>query len=206
MLGAVSRIKALPRWGGRFDVVIGSRSVICDLRFPGDRYYEDSWARAILESRRLHPDGFYVPDDDELLDTMLYHAVVHKPEVRADYQVRLAALARNLNRSGWEEEALGDRETARSILGDRLAARGFSIERPKDPTVYFNHRVRRVFAPIVWRALDALWRRVYRFAMRYLRYPLRFVGLTVWDRMERPMATLRRLGSNSSHLPGPSGR
>ena len=191
LLGAESRIRSLPRWGGRFDVVIGSGPVICDLRFPGDQYYEPAWAREILRTRRPHRDGFYVPDPDELLDTLLYHAVVHKPEVRPDYQVRLAELARDRSRTGWEVEALANRTTSQQILDDRLAARGYSVRRPKDPTVFFNNRLQRPVAPILWRAADALRRRAYRFAMRYIRYPLRFGGLTIVDLLERPVALLR---------------
>ncbi len=191
MLGAESRLTAVPRWGGRFDVRIGSRSVICDLRFPGDDYYEPEWAWEILRTRRLHQDGFYVPDDDELLDTMLYHAVVQKPEVRRDYQTRLEALARDRGRPDWKAETLADRHAVRSLLFDRLDERGFSIRRPRDPTVFFNHRLHRSFAPLLWRLGDALRRRVYRFTMRYVRYPLRFAGRTVLDRFERPIARLR---------------
>lgn len=191
MLGAESRLKAVPRWGGRFDVTIGSRSVICDLRFPEDNYYEPEWAWEILRTRRLHQDGFYVPDDDELLDTMLYHAVVHKPEVRRDYQTRLEALARARGRPDWKAETLADRHAVRSLLFDRLEERGFSIRRPNDPTVFFNHRLQRSLAPLPWRLGDALRRRVYRFTMRRVRYPLRFAGRTVLDRLERSIARVR---------------
>lgn len=169
LLEAESRIGAVPRWGGRFNVEIGGRKVICDLRFPGDDYFETAWALEILENRRLHPGGFYVPEDDELLDTMLYHAVVHKPYVRRDYQTRLADLGTQRGRSAWTAEALADPNKARALLDERLSARGFTIRRPKDPTVFFNHRVSGAVAPFLRRLLDALRRRIYRLWMRHIR-------------------------------------
>lgn len=183
LLGADSRLRVRPRWGGRFNVTIASRQVICDLRFPGDRYYESEWAGDILAGRQLHPGGFYVPGHSELVDTMLYHAVVHKPEVRQDYQTRLAEMAHRLGRSGWDADVLGDRSGAQSLLEEVLETRGFAIERPRDPTVYFNHRVRGVPMPIGWRLGDALKRRLYRVFLRNVAYPMRYAGLTLLDRL-----------------------
>jgi hypothetical protein len=191
MLGAQSRLRALPRWGGRFDVRIGLKSVICDLRFPGDDYYAPDWARQILAGRRLHPDGFYVPNDEELLDTMLYHAVVHKPEVSADYATRLAAMAPARGRTGWTEARLADRSAAHALLLERLAERGYSIRKPKDPTVFFNNRLRRASAPLVWRLADALRRRLYRLAVRNVLYPARFAARSIGDAWRRNVTRLR---------------
>jgi hypothetical protein len=198
MLGAASRLRALPRWGGRFDVRIGSKSVICDLRFPGDDYYELPWARQILAGRRLHPDGFSVPNDDELLDTMLYHAVVHKPEVSADYATRLSAMAPALGRTGWTVAALSDRSAVRSLLDERLRARGYTIRRPKDPTVFFNNRLRKSTAPLAWRLFDALRRRLYRLSLRNVRYPARFAARSICDAWTRTAAHLRTRGAGIS--------
>lgn len=198
MLGAQSRLRAVPRWGGRFDVRIGAKSVICDLRFPGDDYYAPQWAREILAGRRLHPDGFYVPDDHELLDTMLYHAVVHKPEVSADYATRLAAMGPALGRTGWTEARLADRSEVRSLLDERLADRGYTIRRPKDPTVFFNNRLRRTSAPLIWRLADALRRRLYRLAVRNVLYPTKFAARTVGDSWRRSATRIRKRGPKST--------
>lgn len=191
MLGATSRLRIVPRWGGRFDVRIGSKSVICDLRFPGDDYYDLPWAGEILAARRLHPDGFYVPSDDELLDTLLYHAVVHKPEVSADYATRLSAMAPALGRTGWTVAALSDRQAVRSLLDERLEARGYTIRRPRDPTVFFNNRLRSSNGPLAWRLFDALRRRVYRLTLRHVLYPTRFTARSISDAWKRAVGRLR---------------
>lgn len=168
-----SRLGVVPRWGGRFDARIGGRKIICDLRFPGDGYYDRAWAEEILRSRRRHPDGFYVPSDDQYLDSLLYHAVVHKPFMRADYRERLARLASEQGRNGWDPAVLSGPRAGFDLLTGILARRGYRIRRPKDPTVSFNHRLRVPWAPLIPRTADAVRRRIYRWTLRRVLHPLR---------------------------------
>lgn len=182
LLNARSRLGHVPRWGGRFDVQIGGRSVICDIRFPGDGYYDARWALELLATRRLHADGFFVPEPEQYLDTLLYHAVAQKPFLAADYRSRLAAMARALARDGWDEDTLASRSAAFSLLAAVVKGRGFDITRPKDPTVYFNHRVRGVKLPGVWRIWDAVKRRLYRQYHKQILHRMRLVGLALSDR------------------------
>lgn len=184
LLNARSRLGHVPRWGGRFDVRIGSRSVICDIRFPGDGYYDSRWEEELLATRRLHADGFFVPEPEQYLDTLFYHAVAQKPSLAADYRKRLAAMARALDRAGWDEDSLGDRGTALALLASVVEGRGFLITRPKDPTVYFNHRVRGVKHPNMWRVWDALKRRSYRQYQKHVLHRARISRLSLSDRWQ----------------------
>lgn len=140
LLNARPMLGRVPRWGGRFFVQVGGEDVIFDLRFIGDRYYDERWERRLLDNRRLVRATFYAPPIEDYLESMAYHAVIHKRDVAADYCDRLADMASRLGRGGWEHRQLLDEpERLPALVHEAVARRGYAITRPRDVTVFFNY-------------------------------------------------------------------
>lgn len=189
----------LPRHGGRFHVDIGGAPVVCDIRVVGDGYYPARWGEALLASRRRYKDLTWVPSEPEYHESLLYHALVHKPSLSAEYRARLDDMASKLQ---MPERTLGDDpERPRKVLFDVLSQRGFEVATPKDPTVFFNHRIVDSRAPLLMRLIDAVHRRAYRVGMRYVRRPGVAAVRTTREWVLATFPTVRTLGRMTRRQP-----
>ncbi len=65
--------------------MINGQLVFWDLRFVGDTYYPTVWEENILERKVLTDKNIYVPDDENLFYSMIYHALIHKQRIVTDY-------------------------------------------------------------------------------------------------------------------------
>lgn len=124
-----------------YSVAIGDESVLFDFRYVGDEYYDHSWQQAILNERVLHEGGFYIPDSENYFYSLLYHALIHKREIAADYAERLAQQASELRLSGLNRLALKDAHQAARQLQRYLSEKNYTFTRPLDRSVYFNEAV-----------------------------------------------------------------
>lgn len=77
-------------------IYVQGNYVSLDLRYVGDGYYYEQWARDILERRVLH-QGFYVLNPEDYFYTLVYHAVFQKKEFTEEYRQRLIKMAKELN-------------------------------------------------------------------------------------------------------------
>lgn len=122
-------------------VVIGGGPVPFDFRYVGDGYYDASWQRRMLESRRFVDSGFFVPDAEDYFYSLLYHAAVHKPAVAADYAERLSELADAIGIALPGDGFFFDRRRLRSFLLEYMSAHGYRFVRPDDLSVHFSKDV-----------------------------------------------------------------
>ena len=74
-------------------VKINGSDVLFDFRSVGDGYYDERWEADILANRQLSKKGFYTPNAEHHLYTLLYHALIHKPRIGKDYIDTLTRLA-----------------------------------------------------------------------------------------------------------------
>ncbi len=175
VMNARPNVRCLPRWGGPHWVNISGEDMWFDVRFVGDRYYDPKWAADILERRAWNEGGFYSPSAEDYLETLAYHAVVHKREFAPDYGPRLAAMAAALGRPGWNASELGDPARVQALLGDVLRRHGYRYCRPRDVNVFYNFsatghplpHLRRKLAGIARKALRVVYRVQRPFADRY---------------------------------------
>jgi len=120
-----------------YSIQIGGQDVKFDFRYLGDGYYCAAWQEAMLSTRELYNQGFYIPTTKHYFYSLLYHALVHKPVIARDYVERLARLAESLGKS-LDTGLLANLMTARSYLDDFLLMQGYEYCRPFDHSVYFN--------------------------------------------------------------------
>lgn len=122
-------------------VNVADRDVPFDNRHLGDDYYDRLWQRDILDNRVLADGGFYIPAPDDHFYSLLYHAVIHKPQVAADYLVTLTGLAQSLGRAEASPAHFTEYRWMMGLLNQFFRARGYEFTEPKDPSVYVNRRV-----------------------------------------------------------------
>lgn len=144
----------------------GDTRLLLDLRHVGDGYYDKEWEIQMLRTRK-RMRGFYVPAPPLDVFAVLYHAVIHKRLVKADYPPRIYALATAAlkeyeqpvtphSRQGASAEAVSDVEAKHlqllvdagpeslppksavfTLLYDFLEHRGWAYARPDDTSVGF---------------------------------------------------------------------
>jgi len=124
-----AKFSSLDHGGGmiRNSFNVGSKKIMVDLRFVGDKYFTRQWQKHILESRQL-VNGFYVPNSTHQAYTLLYHATVHKASISRPIKERLRSLfglpVDTLQREGW--------------LKQWMSKQNYSCARPSDAHVLFH--------------------------------------------------------------------
>ncbi|MBJ62012.1 MAG: hypothetical protein CMB57_02040 [Euryarchaeota archaeon] len=106
---------------------VGDKWVQVDIRYVGDHYYDTRWEEALLESRMWF-NGFFIPNEENLRYSLLYHALVHKFSVSETYLVRFK-----------QEFHTIDRAELASELKSWMRERQYSMPKPSDPSVGWLH-------------------------------------------------------------------
>ena len=93
-------ISAKPSNPGKADGVhycinIKGKKASLDLRQVGDGYYCTAWQEDMLNSR-IPYKGFYIMDRTNLFYSLVYHAILQKSTLSAEYRRRLTDMAREL--------------------------------------------------------------------------------------------------------------
>jgi len=112
-----------------------------DLRYQGDQYYDTVWERDILDRRLLDEGGFYIPAPDDHFYSLLYHAIIHKPQIAPDYIVKLNELALQLGHNKVSPAYFTEYRWMKGTLNQFFKGRGYNYTKPLDPSVYINHSV-----------------------------------------------------------------
>lgn len=131
-------LKALPRWGGQFGVQVGNQAVRLAFRFVGDGYYDPSWARAILDRRVRCDRGFFTPSDEDLFDSLVYDAFLHRRVQSSQDKERLSEAAVQMGRRQWKRSVLDDPYQVKGLVDDVLATNGHQYVKPRDVTVAYD--------------------------------------------------------------------
>ena len=116
-----------------YNIRIGGQEVPFDFRHIGDNYYDPAWERNLLDNRILERELFYVPGHSDAYFSLLYHAYVHKRQVKPDYLDKLAQL-------GIEAGSVfnPDEFTVVSQLDAFMKESGYEFIEPLDRSVIYN--------------------------------------------------------------------
>jgi hypothetical protein len=109
------------------------QNVYFDLRYLGDNYYCEKLELEMLKSRKLHEKGFYILPKEEYFYTLLYHALIHKPQFSKEYQARLKSMKGGISEYKTEDFI--------RKLNEWLIKHKYNIIKPIDFSVYFNNDV-----------------------------------------------------------------
>ncbi|MCR4585617.1 MAG: hypothetical protein K5686_07825 [Lachnospiraceae bacterium] len=100
-----------------------------DIRTVGDGYYDPAWEVEMLKNRRKYKELLYIMDEKNELYSLIYHVIIQKNSISADYAKKLADMA------GIPEftEAYGIKE-----LEDYMRERGYKYTYPEYPGGIFH--------------------------------------------------------------------
>jgi len=115
-----------------FTTNAGELKLFFDLRYIGDRYYCTNLEKELLKNRAYNEKGFFVVEKENYFYSLLYHALLHKPEFSADYKKRLI----NMNYELTIENC--STEKGLKILEEWLIKNRYIVLRPVDQSVFFN--------------------------------------------------------------------
>jgi hypothetical protein len=117
--------------------MVAGKPVSLDLRWPGDGYFDTAWQAAVLVDA-VDQDGVIVPSIPDRFFTLLYHAKVHKKEVKDVYKERLRSLAQAVGLGHYRDANLSSDAAAADLLGGYMVSRGYRFTLPRDVWVGVN--------------------------------------------------------------------
>ncbi len=74
-------------------ISINGAVIPVDIRTVGDGYYDSFWEADMLKKRRRYADLFFIMDEKDEYYSLIYHAIIQKHSVSADYAKKLAAMS-----------------------------------------------------------------------------------------------------------------
>ncbi|MCC7572288.1 MAG: hypothetical protein KO464_02750 [Candidatus Methanofastidiosum sp.] len=108
--------------------IVDGNTELIDIRYCDDGYYCSEWEHHIIENRRLAENSyFYIPNDEDKMYSLLYHALVHKPFISNGYLNDMMLMF-----SETSENKL------RTILHNYMNKKGYYYTMPIDKSVYIN--------------------------------------------------------------------
>lgn len=118
--------------GALYAVPVAGGEVKVDLRSVGDGYFDEGWQRRMLAARRQNARGVYLLSPEDHFYALVYHAVLQKRFVAADYPAKaaLAAKAAGVEGCGFDDWT--------AALERFMVRQGYRPVRPKDRTVSIN--------------------------------------------------------------------
>lgn len=116
-----------------YSIRIEGVDVQFDFRHVGDNYYDLAWEKDILKNRVLEREQFYIPGNEDLYYSLLYHAYVQKMQVKPDYLPKLVQY-------GMKAGVVfrSDIEASISQLDSFMESSGYEYIEPIDKTVIYN--------------------------------------------------------------------
>jgi len=118
-----------------YTVKINNVEVPFDFRYLNDNYYDNNWATDILKERILD-SGFFRPNPINHYFSLMYHAIIHKPELGKDYSNRLENLA---SKNNFKNINHGDVSELKQALECFMSERDYDYTDPIDQSVFFNY-------------------------------------------------------------------
>jgi hypothetical protein len=125
-----------------FELTVANKKVLCDIRAIGDNYYTLPWQLSILNTRKLLR-GFYVPENQNHIYSVLYHALVQKKSIAENYKEIL-------------ENVFGTScaITLETKLFNYMQSHDYNFVEPKDLTVFYNRDEKSITRKCFYSYLD----------------------------------------------------
>lgn len=115
-------------------VNVANKMLQMDFRYLGDNYYCFEFEREILNTRKIF-NGFYVPNEEMLFLSLLYHANIHKKEIVEDYEKKILELYNSLFEN---KKEIFLKNFFMDILNKKMHEKNYQYVEPKDYSVFYN--------------------------------------------------------------------
>lgn len=111
-----------------YRVEVAGINIRVDIREIGDGYYDSIWERAMLDMKVGYKE-FYIMDREDYAYSLLYHSLIHKPEMAFKYKVIL---------NDYFGVHIGLNRETDELLCRYLISKGYHFTKPMDEEVEFN--------------------------------------------------------------------
>ena len=133
----INELDLLPR-GKSIDtihrkVLINDIYVPVDLRCPGDGYYCEKWESGMIKNRKYGGDGYYILSDEDYRFSLLYHVLIQKDNISADYKLRISRMFNDET-----DISLNEVHYLR-ILEDFMSDKGYFFTFPENSKTIFHY-------------------------------------------------------------------
>lgn len=105
-------------------ILLNGIEVPIDIRTIGDGYYDDEWEKEILKSREMFGTLCYIPNEENLFFSLIYHAIIQKKELSNEYEQKIKKM-RNIERI--------TRQALLCILEDFMRMKNYKYTFPDNP-------------------------------------------------------------------------
>ncbi|MCD7740543.1 MAG: AarF/UbiB family protein, partial [Candidatus Gastranaerophilales bacterium] len=116
---------------------VADKTVFFDLRSTGDNYYCEKWEEDIINNRIYDERGFYTPNKSDLLNTLIYHSIIHKKTVSHKYDELLRKLTFEIYNIR-TEDTKNPYNIYNKILSEYMDKNDYYFIKPADEKVYYN--------------------------------------------------------------------
>jgi hypothetical protein len=111
------------------NVTINNKKVLFDFRYVGDNYYDKKFQEKMLNTRIRHSNGFYIPNKENHLYSLIYHSIIHKAKISPTY-------IKVFKEYGLKESEI-NRNSLRNKLNHYMSSNGYSYVKPEPSVGYF---------------------------------------------------------------------
>ncbi|MCR4881799.1 MAG: protein kinase [bacterium] len=132
-------------------VKIGGKDVLFDFRFVGDNYYCYDFEENILKNRILNDKNIYTPNKENAFYSLIYHCIVHKKVIAADYYEKAKKLydALDLDKKELDKYEFPF-DYYYGLLNDFIKRNSYFYIKPNDHSVFYNKKHLSVEKIIKW--------------------------------------------------------
>lgn len=116
-------------------IQVGDREIPFDIRDVKEGYYCNSWSHDLIARRNLSR-GIFIPDHNDHLYSLAYHALVHKRVIAPDYMTRLLEIFKE---DDTRNPVSADFGYLLLKLKSFMRKKGYKFVRPRDWSVFFNY-------------------------------------------------------------------
>ena len=125
---------------------IADTDVLFDFRYIGDNYYYSEFEENILCNRELNDKNIYVPNNENALYSLIYHCLIHKKKIAADYYQKVKVLFDNakIDNKNKINEYKYPFDYYYEILNNFMYSNHYQYTKPKDLSVYYNEKCTKI--------------------------------------------------------------
>ena len=122
----------------RYKINVSGKDVLIDFEHVGDGSYDRKWQNYILKKRILLNNSFYVPELEDYFYSLIYHILIHKTYIAADYPNKIKDIYKKLS---FYDPSRCNFDNYLKLLENFLSINTYQITKPKDPSFFFDEKI-----------------------------------------------------------------
>tara|TARA_A100001011_G_scaffold398351_1_gene502453 strand:+ start:2084 stop:3175 length:1092 start_codon:yes stop_codon:yes gene_type:complete len=134
------------KYRASYFVKVDNKEYSVDLRNVEDGYYDYKWSSYMISSKVKYNNEFFIPDLENELYSLLYHALIHKYNINSQYINKIKNISDEI---GLSFKYSHDRRYLLDFLNKFLNKNGYSITNPADYSVGYNMKYKG-FRRLLW--------------------------------------------------------